>query len=512
MKPKLLARLVPVLFVPFFMSGCSDGSGNLMADSVVEKVTGDEQNGSNAAHLDQELRELIAANNLTGNPAAGRNLPSITDPLAQLGMKLFFSKALGGQEDSACASCHHPALGGGDGLSLSIGVDAEFPDLLGPGRRHSSAGAGYDGGPTVPRNAPTTFNVGLWDHVMFHDGRIESLGKMRGSNGDDGQGIRTPDSRFGQADPNAVNLVQAQALFPVTSREEMRGDLRPDLDHEGLRDELASRLALQGIPNTWLELFQEAFQSTAHPQELISFHNISLAIGEYERSQVFVNNPWRAYVEGDDSAIPEAGKRGAILFFTEAKDGGAGCVACHSGDFFTDEQFHVVAMPQIGRGKGDGESGDDDFGRYRETGLETDRYAFRTPSLLNVSVTGPWSHTGAYISLEEVVKHHLDPAAAIDEYDFMLTDLDPGTQGEHADSHTRAALAKLEYMQQQGVSRLVPTQLGDGDIQDLVEFLALLTDPCINDRTCIDRWIPDTDDAGPDGLQLNAVDSQGNLL
>ncbi|MCF6204349.1 MAG: hypothetical protein L3J59_11890, partial [Methylococcaceae bacterium] len=75
-------------------------------------------------------------------------------------------------------------------------------------------------------------------------------------------------------------------------------------------------------------------------------------------------------------------------------------------------------MPQIGPGKGDGNDGSKDFGRARETGLDVDKFSFRTPSLLNVEVTGPWTHTGSYTSLKAVVKHHLNAANAIDNYDM----------------------------------------------------------------------------------------------
>jgi hypothetical protein len=56
---------------------------------------------------DTQLRPLITTLGLTGDPSTGRNLPSISDPLPQLGMKLFFSKSLSGDFDTACASCHH---------------------------------------------------------------------------------------------------------------------------------------------------------------------------------------------------------------------------------------------------------------------------------------------------------------------------------------------------------------------------------------------------------------------
>ena len=116
---------------------------------------------------DAELLQLVAGAGLTGDPTTGRTLPAIDEPKAQLGKKLFFTKGLGGDDDSACVTCHHPMLGGGDDLSLPIGVGAVTPDLLGPGRAHdvNAVGGEFDGGPTVPRNAPTTFNIALWDQA-----------------------------------------------------------------------------------------------------------------------------------------------------------------------------------------------------------------------------------------------------------------------------------------------------------------------------------------------------------
>ena len=83
--------------------------------------------------------------------------------------------------------------------------------------------------------------------------------------------------------------------------------------------------------------------------------------------------------------------------------GKADCASCHSGAFQTDHDFHAIAMPQLGPGKGDGFRGREDFGRERVTGDPTDRFRFRTPTLRNVALTGPWGHTGAYATLEAVV-------------------------------------------------------------------------------------------------------------
>ncbi len=455
---------------------------------------------------DTKLLSIVSAAGLTGDPTTGRTLPEITDAKAQLGEKLFFTKGLGGDSDSACVTCHHPVLGGGDNLSLPIGVGAEAPDLLGVGRFHdmNAEGGEFDGGPTVPRNAPTTFNIALWDQVLFHDGRVESLGKTPGANGDDGAGIRTPDSVFGVADPDSGdNLVAAQSRFPVTSPEEMRAFTNLPGTNTDVRDALEIKLSAD-----WGEEFTTVFGDAA-----VTYSRIAEAIGEYERSQIFVNTPWKAYVEGDKTAISESAKRGAMKFFNTAENGGANCVSCHSGDFFTDEQFHVTAAPQIGRGKGNdnGALANDDFGRFRETGIAQHMYQFRTPTLLNVEVTGPWGHAGGFTSLEATVRHMLNPAEEIANYDF--SQLNPTLQAADMLTNTQFALNQLEINRTSNVENVLrDTEFSDEDVTDIVEFLKTLTDPCVKDRACLAPWIPDASFNNPDGLRLNAVDNTGAFL
>ena len=498
-KRSSLSLGLSVIYACLVLTACSSDSKDTgVSDSTDADVS------------DNALLTLVSDAGLTGDPTTGRTLPLITDAKAQLGKKLFFTKGLGANEDSACVTCHHPTMGGGDNLSLSIGVGAETPDLLGPGRFHSvdAVGGEFDGGPTVPRNAPTTFNIGLWDQVLFHDGRVESLGKTAGANGDDGSGIRTPDSAFGVADVDSgLTLPTAQSRFPVTSPEEMRGFTTAQGATDVIRTYLEGQLA-----GDWDAEFTDAYGDAA-----ITYERIAESIGEYERSQIFVDTPWKAYVEGNISAISASAKRGATMFFSSIEDGGANCVSCHSGDFFTDEQFHVLATPQIGRGKGNdnGVLTNDDFGRARETDLTnmdtTDRYKFRTPSLLNVEVTGPWGHAGAYTSLEAVVTHMLNPADAIANYDF--SQLDPNIQAADLLTNTQFALEQLELNRMNNVAGVHrDVAFVEADVADLVEFLKALTDPCVKDRACLAPWIPDAGDTNPDGLRLNAVDNTGAYL
>ncbi len=77
--------------------------------------------------LDKALNTIINEKGLTGTPTSDHATSNINSPKAQLGMKLFYSKTLGGDNTTACASCHHPMLGGGENLSLSVGVDSKIP-------------------------------------------------------------------------------------------------------------------------------------------------------------------------------------------------------------------------------------------------------------------------------------------------------------------------------------------------------------------------------------------------
>lgn len=478
--------------------------------------------GDSLSELDETLYSLIDDNNLTGDPSTGRTIPSLSDPKVQLGKKLFFTKAFGGDLDSACATCHHPALGGGDNLVLPIGVEAVNPDILGPGRLHKPSGTHYDSGPTVARNAPSTYNIALYDRVVFWDGRIESVTPEAGENGSVG-GIMTPDSGR-VVDPKAgASLTVAQARFPETAPPEMRGfSFEAGNSNETAREHLAARLAgtrdNAALPkHEWLSEFQTGFASQeTNVSKLITPENIVDAIGAYEQSQLFVNTPWKAYVEGDNNAISKEAKAGAKLFFNSYENGGANCVLCHSGDFFTDEKFHDMGIPQIGRGKGDAGNGSDDFGRERVTGVAEDLYQFRTSTLLNVEVTGPWGHSGAYTTLEGIVRHMASPVNAAIAYDeSQLNGELPSVQLENRATNTNKALAQLLKNRATGVSLQQDVTLTDTQVNQLVAFLKTLTDPCVKDSACISKWsiAGDVDvSEDPDGLLLRAKDGNGDFL
>lgn len=432
-------------------------------------------------------------------------------PLFALGKELFFSRGLSGNKDVACASCHHPYLAGGDKLSLPVGESAYDPEILGPGRWHSwqsSADPNADGSPNVARHAQSTFNTALYNRAMFYDGRVFVLDEEF-KNGGEGQNHRTPDSNLWQGDIGAGNdLLASQTRFPVVSNDEMLGySFATSQTHEGIRDALVARMKQIDVNSGWLTLFRAAFDApNADADKLINFSNIEKAISYYQSTQVLIDNDWYAYVQGNERALTDLQIEGALLFFNQAKHGGVNCVACHTPPIFSDEEFHNIAVPQFGKGK---QPNGEDFGRRDVSQNDNDRFAFRTPTLLNVTATSPYTHSGAFTELSEVIAHHIDPVSSIENYDFSfsnnpqmqyVSDLNPD-----AKKHSQKPLEFLLQQRKNGVSKL-PTdvQLNSHQSEALAAFLGALTDPCIDDQKCLSVWVPRENETPPDNLRLNA--------
>jgi cytochrome c peroxidase len=123
----------------------------------------------------------------------------------------------------------------------------------------------------------------------------------------------------------------------------------------------------------------------------VSLQGIADAIAAFERTILSTNSAFDKYVKGDRNAMNEAAVRGMGLFKGKAR-----CILCHNGPNFTDNQFHNLGVPQVGPLK-------EDLGRYDVTGLDSDKGAFKTPTLRSITETAPYMHDGAFKTLEEAL-------------------------------------------------------------------------------------------------------------
>ena len=88
------------------------------------------------------------------------------------------------------------------------------------------------------------------------------------------------------------------------------------------------------------------------------------------------------------------------------------CSSCHAGVLFTDQEYHNNGLdtefPDLGRGE--------------ITEWQGDNGKFKTPSLRNVALTGPYMHDGRFRSLEEVLEHYQNGVKVSSTLDEKLQD------------------------------------------------------------------------------------------
>jgi len=113
---------------------------------------------------------------------------------------------------------------------------------------------------------------------------------------------------------------------------------------------------------------------------------IAEAIATFERTLYSDQTPFDLSVQ-QITPLGAAEQRGQGIFNTR------GCNVCHAGSLFSDNAFHNIGVrPQT-----------EDTGRFQVTGNTNNIGEFRTPSLRNVGLRGPYFHNGRFAALEDVV-------------------------------------------------------------------------------------------------------------
>lgn len=287
------------------------------------------------------------------NSMVGLKENSLTRAKIELGRQLYFDTRLSVDQTVSCASCHHPDEGYGRQTRFGIGVK------------------GQEGN----RNSPVSYNR-ILSGAQFWDGRAGSL--------------------------------EEQAIGPIANPIEM------GYTH----DECIA--ALKAVPG-YVAQFESVFGKDG-----FTISNLGKAIASFERCLVSGPSPFdygekfRPFekMDADDLAdlkeddpetfkkytelaaavkahpMSASARRGRDLFFGQK----ANCTACHVGPNLADEKYHNLGVAM--------EVKEPDLGRYVVTKVEKDKGAFKTPTVRNVALTGPYMHDGSQKTLMEVVEHY----------------------------------------------------------------------------------------------------------
>jgi cytochrome c peroxidase len=114
------------------------------------------------------------------------------------------------------------------------------------------------------------------------------------------------------------------------------------------------------------------------------------AIAGFVRTVVSWDAPYDRFAAGDEGALSPGARRGFSLF-----SGKALCVNCHPPPTFTDEAFHNLGVGM--------DRPEPDPGRAEVHGNPSDTGAFKTPTLRDVALRGPYMHDGSLATLDDVV-------------------------------------------------------------------------------------------------------------
>jgi cytochrome c peroxidase len=317
---------------------------------------------------------------------------------ASLGQKFYFETRYSSNGQVACATCHNPRQG--------------FQDA------RAATSSGPNPVAFTGRHAPTVINgaYGSGDPATscwnFWDGRADSQWA---------QALGPPESdvEMGGSRSGIVLLIHQHYKAEYES---VFGDLPT------LHDDMGAPLAPAGIKGgsaAWKALPESTRDAVNEV-----YRNFGKAIAAYERKVVSRNSKfdafWAEFAAGKDSTILDEQEKLGLKVFV----GKGLCTSCHRGANFTDWKFHNIGVSQRGANIPGADTGRSD-GIAKAKGGEfscttkwsdhpdktdcpvnkvaatvKDIGAFKTPSLRDISKTGPYMHTGALKTLAEVVEHY----------------------------------------------------------------------------------------------------------
>ncbi len=363
-------------------------------------------------------RSLAIACVLASSPALAEDVPTT---LEALGERLFFDVNLSANRTQSCATCHDPEYGFADPRGMaSIGDDGHS---LGDRNAPSAAYASFT--PEFHKNAD-----GIWAGGQFWDGR--------------------------------ANRLEDQAGGPPLNPIEM-----------GMADEAAVVARLLEDP-VYTQAFSALFEEGVLSDPQTGYTAMTDAIAAFERTEIFApfDSKYDRFLRGEVELTREE-DLGRVLFFSEQF---TNCNLCHQlgqsqldpQETFTNYEYHNIGVPEnLSLREMNGvPRGTVDVGLAAHPDMDdnpTLRGKFKTPTLRNVAVTGPYMHNGVFEDLRTVVLFYNQ---------FNTTDVKRRTNPETGESFRMPAVPATLAVEELTHG----PALDDRRVDAIVAFLKTLTD------------------------------------
>lgn len=306
----------------------------------------------------------------------------LTKEKVELGKLLFFEPIFGNEAKRqdlkytfTCASCHVPESGFRPGRMQGI-ADGGFGFGAKGEQRFKYPYYANDSIDAQGARPLVTLNVAYVENTMWN-GSFGSEGKNTGT-----------EAMWGVFDPG-------------TARNHERLGALEGQNIEGLKVHrmLYTKELIEEAG--YKELFDKALPELPE-NERYSRKGASFAISAYLRQNLTNQAPFQKWLKGDNHAMTDQQKKGAILFF-----GKAGCNSCHYEKNLGSMKFEALGVDDLYEHGGlkTGPADRRNLGRGGFTGRTEDMFKFRTPQLYNLGDSGPYFHGGSKATLEDVVKY-----------------------------------------------------------------------------------------------------------
>ncbi len=270
----------------------------------------------------------------------------------------------------------------------------------GPGSERPAMGAKPSGPPSalpamaIPADNPMSLEKIALGKQLFADTRLSGTGAMACQNCHYRHLGWTDATALSRRADGVVNARHTPTLYNVGHQtlwywdgraNTLEGQVTAAWRGQMSADPAKVAALLNTVP-AYRSQFNQVFGADATPEA------IAKALSAFLRTLNSDDSAWDRHQRGVPGAVSQAAIEGAALF-----EGKGRCAFCHSAPLYGNGTFFNIGL-EHGKEK-------PDVGRFNVTKNESDRGAFKTPTLRSIELSGPYFHDGSAATLKDAVRY-----------------------------------------------------------------------------------------------------------
>lgn len=266
--------------------------------------------------------------------------------------------------------------------------------------------------------------INILGKMLFFDPKLSGSNQISCSSCHDPEMGWSDGREHGLGNDHLLGNRNSLSLFNVGERKSFFWDGRASSLEEQANGPITALHEMNTTPKAMVKKLKrikgyQVLFANAFGDKEVTYERVLRALASFQKT--IKSNPSRfdEFLEGNYKALTDKEIYGMHIFRTKAR-----CMNCHSGKYFTDEQFHNIGLTYYKRKY-------EDLGRYNITKKKEDVGKFRTPSLRDVMITAPWMHNGFFDDMQGVISMYnsgmqmMNPTEEEKQKDSLFPSTDP---------------------------------------------------------------------------------------